>query len=31
VGLAYMPGIMDGEIVKAKQEAGEELEVFEIW
>jgi hypothetical protein len=31
VGLAYTPGIMDGEIVKAKQEAGEELEVFEIW
>ena len=31
VGLAFIPGIMDGEIVKAKREVGEDLEVFEIW
>ena len=29
IGLAYVPGLMNGEIVKAK--ADEEMETFEIW
>jgi hypothetical protein len=31
VGLAYIPGRMNGEIVDAKHEADEEPEIFKIW
>lgn len=31
VGLAYIPGIMDGEAVDEKEAAGKEPEIFEIW
>lgn len=31
VGLAYIPGIMDGEAVDDKEAAGEKPELFEIW
>jgi hypothetical protein len=31
VGLAYISGVMNGDVVEEKEVAGEEPQIFELW